>query len=43
MAMTNDKDTRKRYQSAMDAVHAPDELVQRIKNADADTKRAGLP
>ncbi len=29
--MTNDKDTRKRYQSAMDAVHAPDELVQRIK------------
>ena len=39
--MTNDKDTRKRYQSAMDAVHAPDELVLRIKNADADTKRAG--
>ena len=30
--MSKEKDTRALYQSAMDELHAPDELVQRIKN-----------
>lgn len=30
--MSNDKDTRKLYQSVMNEVHAPDALVQRIKS-----------
>lgn len=30
--MSNDKDTRKLYQSVMNEVHAPDALIQRIKS-----------
>lgn len=37
--MNNDKAARELYQSVMNEVHAPDELVQRIKNADAKRTR----